>query len=571
MTESHVFDHRLPRRSAASLDDAPHPPTYDDEAVYHVLPDDPVEAVAILCQEAADRQANTRGPGTVEDHSGAGVERYIDERGWTRYRATCPQCGGAVSHGYTSPDEAEDDARLHAQTRMRWVTSAAANSAHGTVVRSHVQGGPLGGNLFSLGGATLCAHPEGELDDLDVAAYQRQHATALARPDTYLAAWHHQGTVYLDVARHVGRGGTTTKAPPVPSYITQAEARGNSRPVSREEFDSISGRGRSLLDQMRQGRAPLTGLDQKWAGLKRDLYPEVRKPWGGATIDAHTGVPLEQGADRYALSVKPAEAKSVSIHERAPRRVFESAMDLARRKFGPLLENGSHYLGVFHDDDNRRIDFDPVVVVDHPDDVEAIGAHTHAIGGAYHFATGDGYFPPHVADAQRQAALGAPVTWHGPGHWRSHAEQVQPGYRHPDDDHEYGEEVTAALSEPTHHQGATVPDYSGGWARPDDYWGSYQHGQTGDMIHMYRGKGNRTRFYDERGSQVGPELTNVAPAVAWAMTHGYHSPELAGAGIFPENPGQPDAMGNDPKTHRIQSALDDVFGDSFGLPAREDL
>ena len=30
----------------------------------------------------------------------------------------------------------------------------------------------------------------------------------------------------------------------------------------------------------------------------------------------------------------------------------------------------------------------------------------------------------------------------------------------------------------------------------------------------------RCRFYDEHGVQYGPEQSNVAPAIAWAMHHG---------------------------------------------------
>jgi hypothetical protein len=234
-------------------------------------------------------------------------------------------------------------------------------------------------------------------------------------------------------------GGVVASAPTkARTYITQAEARGNSRPVSHEEFDRLSDQGKGLIDQMRASRAPITGLDQHWDALKRSTYDEARKPWGGATIDAHTGVPLESNADRYALSVKSPDVHSMSVHEDASRPEFEHAMDTARERFRPLLENGQHHLGVFHDDENHRIDMDPVVVVHTPDEVEKIGAHTHAIGGAYHFRTGDGYWPPHVTDEQpkHEGALGEQITWNGPGHWRSHAEAVQPGYVHPDDEGE---------------------------------------------------------------------------------------------------------------------------------------
>jgi hypothetical protein len=53
---------------------------------------------------------------------------------------------------------------------------------------------------------------------------------------------------------------------------------------------------------------------------------------------------------------------------------------------------------VFHDDENHRIDIDPVLVVTNRADVDTIGAATHAIGGAYNFSDGNGYWPPHVAE-----------------------------------------------------------------------------------------------------------------------------------------------------------------------------
>lgn len=226
---------------------------------------------------------------------------------------------------------------------------------------------------------------------------------------------------------HGGTGVATLKRPRIPGlkYITKDEARGNSRSVSPEEFNDLASRGKSMLDAMRNGRSPTVGLDRNWDALKRSTYDEVRKSWGGATIDAHTGVPLLSDADRYALSVKPAGVATISMPEAAPLEVFDEAMERARRTFRTLLEHQSSHLGVFHDDDNHRIDIDPVVVVDTPDEVEAIGAYTHAIGGAYHFKTGDGYFPPHVSDAERSIRLGDKVHWKGPGQWRSYAESVQ--------------------------------------------------------------------------------------------------------------------------------------------------
>jgi hypothetical protein len=59
-------------------------------------------------------------------------------------------------------------------------------------------------------------------------------------------------------------------------------------------------------------------------------------------------------------------------------------------------------------------------------------------------------------------------------------------------------------------------------------WGSY-YGRSpayltpSGPVWMRRGKRNRVRFYDIDGAQVGPEQSNVAPAVAYALTEGWSS------------------------------------------------
>lgn len=186
----------------------------------------------------------------------------------------------------------------------------------------------------------------------------------------------------------------TTAASPTP--ITAAEARGNSRSVSAEEFYGLASQGRDMLQQMRQEASPVTGLVSNWDSLKDQAWSEVQQSWGGVTIDAHSGEVLPQGADKYALTVKPPGIGSISVPEGATEAEFARAMDRALVEFRTLLEPSSSYLGVFHDDENGRIDIDPVTVVDTPQQVEAIGSYTHNIGGAYHFKTGDGFWPPHI-------------------------------------------------------------------------------------------------------------------------------------------------------------------------------
>lgn len=188
---------------------------------------------------------------------------------------------------------------------------------------------------------------------------------------------------------------------PVAPPITRDEARDGARPVSEAEFQALAREGLNQLGVMAANRKPITGLDRHWDQIKAETHAKVLQSWGGATIDAHTGVALPDGADKYALTVKPHGLKPVSIHENPTEAEFSAAMDRAREQFRGELEKGSHYLGIFHDDDEGRIDIDPVVVVDSLHEVETIGSYTHAIGGAYHFKSGDGFWPPYVAEAQR--------------------------------------------------------------------------------------------------------------------------------------------------------------------------
>lgn len=178
--------------------------------------------------------------------------------------------------------------------------------------------------------------------------------------------------------------------------IRASEARGDSRPVSYQEFQQLARQGDQQLERFRKNASPITGLDNNMTRLKADSWNEVQNEWGGATIDAHTGQALPQGANKYAITVKDKGFETESIPIGASQEEFNAAMDRAVEKFRPVLEREGHHLGVFRDDDVGRIDFDPVLVVDKRSDVDTIGAATRAIGGAYNFSDGNGYWPPHV-------------------------------------------------------------------------------------------------------------------------------------------------------------------------------
>lgn len=191
--------------------------------------------------------------------------------------------------------------------------------------------------------------------------------------------------------KHLGREPDITP-------ITADETRGNSRAVSADEFQSLAQEGRQRLGSMRQHQSPPKGLDDNWDDIKASGYRAAQESWGGATIDAHTGEAVASDANKYALTVKPPGVETVSIPQDATQGEFNAAMDKARRQFESELRNEQHCLGIFHDDDKGTIDIDPVLVVDNLHDVETIGAYTHNIGGAYCFADGNGYWPPHVAE-----------------------------------------------------------------------------------------------------------------------------------------------------------------------------
>jgi hypothetical protein len=269
-------------------------------------------------------------------------------------------------------------------------------------ISAQLSGGTIGGQL-DLSEASVKAHDT---------------ASATARRDAELRDAH-------------GRWGTGGSVAEKPEHVTEPigleGARGNSRAVSEDEFQRIAAEGKTRLAAIQGAPWNTSGLDANWDGIKARTYGEVQKPWGGATVDPRTGEDLPQGADKFAMSIKPSGLDTTSIDEHASLAEFDQAMDVAKAKYGNQLAKGGSYLGIFHDDDLNRIDIDPVTVLDTQEEVETVGAFTHAIGGAYHFASGDGYWPPHVSsgaamstedDAKRK-------HWAGPGQWHSAAVAAQ--------------------------------------------------------------------------------------------------------------------------------------------------
>lgn len=122
----------------------------------------------------------------------------------------------------------------------------------------------------------------------------------------------------------------------------------------------------------------------------------MQDSWGGATIDPVTGE-AKDFDHGFAVAIAGLDS-TVELPETATKEEFDKAVDGAKDKFADQLQGRDTYFGVFHDDNKHTIDIDPVVYVTSQKDAENIAAYTHSVGGAYDFSTGDGVFPPHVAE-----------------------------------------------------------------------------------------------------------------------------------------------------------------------------
>lgn len=169
--------------------------------------------------------------------------------------------------------------------------------------------------------------------------------------------------------------------------------------VSEPEFQAHAKRGAAKYAAAQAGSSPATALQGKsWDKIVAHAFEVTREPWGGATIDSHSGEEVRPDADAYALTAREPGMKGISISPSASREEFTRAMVEARTKYAAILARPGNHLGVFHDADKNEIDIDPVLVTGSLADVHDIGAYTHAVGGAYHFKSGDGYWPPHVKE-----------------------------------------------------------------------------------------------------------------------------------------------------------------------------
>lgn len=109
--------------------------------------------------------------------------------------------------------------------------------------------------------------------------------------------------------------------------------------------------------------------------------------WGGYTIHWASFRSVAPYCDAYAVTVKEIDEETISIPADADFNIFERACMKACATFN------ASYLGVFHDDVKGTIDFDPVEVVATMAEVDKLALDHNVVGGAYHFATGNGYWP----------------------------------------------------------------------------------------------------------------------------------------------------------------------------------
>ena len=168
--------------------------------------------------------------------------------------------------------------------------------------------------------------------------------------------------------------------------------------VTTEEFLKYWARGKQKMENLQRNSSPPQAIEdpKSWNNIIDAGYNKSREEWGGMTIDVHTGKEVPADADAYALTIRDPGMDTVSVSPNASIDEFRKAMELAKIKYKAILEREGSHLGIFHDVDSGRIDIDPVLVTTSLDDVHDIGAYTNAVGGAYHFKSGDGFWAPHV-------------------------------------------------------------------------------------------------------------------------------------------------------------------------------
>jgi len=113
-------------------------------------------------------------------------------------------------------------------------------------------------------------------------------------------------------------------------------------------------------------------------------FDNCRVSWGGATIRQSDGKFYLDKSDAYAVTT----GATVELPENVSFTEFYAAVNSVTREFPSAT-----YIGVFHDDAKGTIDINPVEILESRAAVDEFALTHTIIGGAYHFATGDGYWP----------------------------------------------------------------------------------------------------------------------------------------------------------------------------------
>lgn len=205
----------------------------------------------------------------------------------------------------------------------------------------------------------------------------------------------------LGVSSTEGREQAGDRSYPVitASQLSTSDAR-RSPEVSAAEFQAVAKRGEAKLAALKGSTSEPTALQDGpgWDAIIDKAFRDTREPWGGITVDAHSGEYVAPDADKYALTARDEGHSSVTVSPDASIREFYAAMFAAREQFADELARKDYHLGVFHDQDTGQIEIDPVIVTSDLKTAQEIGAFTRALGGAFHFKSGDGFWPPHVTE-----------------------------------------------------------------------------------------------------------------------------------------------------------------------------
>jgi hypothetical protein len=191
---------------------------------------------------------------------------------------------------------------------------------------------------------------------------------------------------------------------PIYKHELSPSGQERSQPMSHEQFGAFAAKGQAHLDSLKaQGTQPNKMGDE----TTHHAYEATREPWGGATYNPRTGNAVNfHEPDKHSVSAREPGSLPVATSAHMNEEQFGRVMNMAKVMHHKELSTAGHYLGVFHDADTHKVEIDPVVVTGdsrHREDVGRekalqVAAATHAEGGAYHFASGNGVFPPHVKE-----------------------------------------------------------------------------------------------------------------------------------------------------------------------------